>query len=227
MSGLWLARARTKQVRILAHASFNGNLTDRHLSGGWVKGGTWSYATAPSGFGQELSFAGAGVAASAGAVNLALGTLDFTVECFCKPTALTSQGTVLAQSQANGNTYGAFRIEQQGRKYNFLIGGTKINYWVGGTDPPSANAMYNAGERVHLALVRRGAVFTLYVKGNAYQTRNFDGAVYPYSEKLVVGALLDSAGNLQYQFKGTVDEVRITRGQARYLANFTPPTAPF
>lgn len=37
----------------------------------------------------------------------------------------------------------------------------------------------------------------------------------------------DNTGFYMWNFKGSIDEVRITLGEARYVANFTPPVAAF
>ena len=185
MSGLWLTRARANHPKtgtVLAHASFDGVLTDRHLSGGWVKGGTWSYATAPSGFDRELNLSGAGGVYSKYAIDLGLGTADFTAECFCSYAAATQESAVLAQS--NSAADGAFRIERQGSDYRVLLG----NAGGGWTIMPSAPAPA-VGVRHHVALVRRGAVFTLYVSGQAVSVMTYTGALHAYTANLVVGTL--------------------------------------
>jgi len=43
---------------------------------------------------------------------------------------------------------------------------------------------------------------------------------YPYG-------LIPAAGDNNYRFNGYIDDLRITKGVARYTQNFTPPTAPF
>jgi len=77
---------------------------------------------------------------------------------------------------------------------------------------------------VHLALVRNGTTWQYYINGVK------DGTEYTYSQDLslaqgaLIGRLGDSAA---YFFNGYIDDVRITKGVARYTSNFTPPTAPF
>jgi hypothetical protein len=41
---------------------------------------------------------------------------------------------------------------------------------------------------------------------------------------IVIGAKQDTGVE---RFNGFIDDLRITKGIARYTANFTPPTAPF
>ena len=77
---------------------------------------------------------------------------------------------------------------------------------------------------VHLALVRNGTTWQYYINGAK------DGTEYTYSIDLSLaqGALIGRIGDsAAYLFNGYIDDVRITKGVARYTANFTPPTAPF
>ena len=75
----------------------------------------------------------------------------------------------------------------------------------------------------HLALVRSSGTLTIYLDGTsigsvANSTNLTSGAG-------VIGAS-DSIANPNY-FNGYIDDMRITRGVARYTANFTPPTQAF
>jgi hypothetical protein len=45
-------------------------------------------------------------------------------------------------------------------------------------------------------------------------------------EQVYIGRRWDTEGTASY-FSGYIDELRITKGVARYTANFTPPTAAF
>ena len=69
----------------------------------------------------------------------------------------------------------------------------------------------------HLAVVRSGTTMTLYVDGvskGSYASASTD---FSYSGSKYVGNTVN----------GYIDDLRITKGYARYTANFTPPTAAF
>ena len=76
----------------------------------------------------------------------------------------------------------------------------------------------------HLAIVREGLTWTVYVDGQASGTPYTMGAdsYYDCSTSCYLGGF--PSGHF---FTGYTDEVRITKGIARYTSNFTPPTDPF
>ncbi len=115
---------------------------------------------------------------------------------------------------------------------------------------PAANAWY------HLAIVRHGSDFLYFVNGALIGSQSLgptgvadwtrvtpgsgpwltDGGVsanaainVTTSAILGIGAGIaaDAPVNAQSYFNGNIDEVRITKGVARYTANFTTPTGPF
>ena len=82
-----------------------------------------------------------------------------------------------------------------------------------------STATFSTGAWNHLALVRNGSAFNLYLNGTSVANLTNSSAVYSYPQATKVG------GNLNSQwFNGYLDDMRITKGYARYTANFTPPT---
>jgi hypothetical protein len=75
----------------------------------------------------------------------------------------------------------------------------------------------------HLALSYNGTTFRWFIDG--VQTLAQDGQLTgQVNNHFVVGGYENGT---QPWFNGAMDEVRVTRGTARYLTNFTPPGAPF
>ena len=75
----------------------------------------------------------------------------------------------------------------------------------------------------HLALVRKDGIVTIYVNGSGvFSVANANDL--GSSGIVTIGA---SSHNYAEIFNGYIDEVRITKGAARYTADFDPPTAPF
>jgi hypothetical protein len=75
----------------------------------------------------------------------------------------------------------------------------------------------------HCAIVRNGSTITLYVdgvsRGSGTDTTSFEGN----GGQIYIG-YNNLGGN---DFTGYIDDLRITKGVARYTTNFTPPTAAF
>jgi len=58
-------------------------------------------------------------------------------------------------------------------------------------------------------------------------TKTLNGAesVQDNSNQVFIGRYRNAS--TAFDFDGYIDDLRITKGVARYTANFTPPTAPF
>lgn len=74
----------------------------------------------------------------------------------------------------------------------------------------------------HVAHTRSGSTHRLFVDGVLKETATNSGAVGA-TDKANIG----NDPNFGPVFNGWIDEVRITKGVARYTANFTPPEAAF
>ena len=114
------------------------------------------------------------------------------------------------------NTNGHLQIYTEvGPKLVVRCGGT------GGNDAASGSSPFNPATWTHLAFVSNNLAATIYVNGLANGTGTLASAsTEPISR---IGALIFSA----YDLDGYIDDLRITKGIARYTSNFTPPTAPF
>lgn len=77
----------------------------------------------------------------------------------------------------------------------------------------------------HVAWVRSGNRWSIYVNGTERLiAASNSGTPYNSTGAFRIGNLITTNN---FPFNGYIDEFRITRGVARYQANFTPPTAPF
>jgi hypothetical protein len=72
----------------------------------------------------------------------------------------------------------------------------------------------------HLAVVRNGNVYTLYVDGVSRETTTNANIVDTGTDPLLLGF----KSGQTYPAVGYFQDIRVTKGLARYTANFTPPT---
>jgi hypothetical protein len=75
----------------------------------------------------------------------------------------------------------------------------------------------------HIAIVRNGSAWACYVDGTSRATGTFSGGISNISSGPRIGA----DQNYGRYFAGYIDEIRITKGVARYTTNFTPSTTAF
>lgn len=75
----------------------------------------------------------------------------------------------------------------------------------------------------HIAAVMSAGTLRVYVDGVGGSPTAVSNPLISNASPVTIGA----SANGQYPFAGFIDEVRITKGVARYTSDFTPPDAPF
>jgi hypothetical protein len=153
-----------------------------------------------------------------GGSALDMGTGNCTIEMWVNPaTQTTSFPSMFAP--ASGWSTGTFYIRySDGGNSKFGI------FWNSVGDPffQSTNT-YSPNAWYHVALVRNGTTFTLYVNGVADGTGTSSASL-----NLAIGGSvwLGNNGSASCNFKGYLSNVRVVKGTAVYTSNFTPSTTP-
>jgi hypothetical protein len=183
--------------------------------------GNAQISTAQSKFGgASIAFDGTGDSVSV-ANNAAFdfGTGDFTVECWVLSVAvLTSYTIQYAHIAGKGNGVGSGTYA-----LSFYQG--KIVWFANTTFTQGATALTN-NTWYHFAASREGSTLRLFVDG-LQESSTTNTLNYTSSSSFNAGDRQPGDPSAQYPLNGYIDDLRITKGVARYTANFTPPTAPF
>jgi hypothetical protein len=149
------------------------------------------------------------------------GTGDFTVEAWVYPTAVGSLDVILG-TNSGGVTGGwqiiydspnagvwNFNFQVSGGPYGFSLGSLSLNTWS------------------HIAATRSGTTVRTFVNGTQITSSTTGGGsnIAESTGTLYIGQAYENIGGRD--FNGYIDDLRITKGVARYTAAFTPPTEAF
>lgn len=146
---------------------------------------------------------------------------DFTIEAWLYPTNLnpTVAYAVISQSSSVNNEV-TIAINSSGQLYiRRETAAAALNF-------TSTNAL-TLNTWQHVAIVRSGSTVTFYKNGTANGSGNWTGNADQTSSLYIGGYWYGGSFLSGRYYFGYIDELRITKGIARYTANFTPPTAPF
>jgi len=160
--------------------------------------------------------------------NYNFGTGNFTIEFWMYSndvSGATTRGILQTSDTAGGlkTTYtSGLCIFQGSTATGSAQNGALVANIIGTSVGTNAGGIITAGAWYHIAVVRSSGVCTVYVNGTAQPvTATISGAIS--GQNLVVGGYY----NTSYLYDGYIDDLRITKGYARYAANFTPPTQAF
>lgn len=147
------------------------------------------------------------------------GSGSFTIECWIWPETLNityaqnALGTVLDLDVSLGSGTDWWVIHQNNNG-GLDFASNSANYLS------STNSVLTAQTWHHIAIVRSGSTLTWYVDGTARGTTSNSNSIGSVRD-LHIGK---QSGVNRY-FKGYIQDVRITKGLARYTSSFTPPTS--
>ena len=210
-------------VALLLHmdgANGSTTFTDSSSNARTVAGfGGAAISTGQSKFGGASALLGVGKYLTTDDIVGEFGTAPFTVECWLY---LTQAGTYFPTIFSNYATFGTSVM--------VLFEGTSGDKWeltYDGNYPgivSGADIAYN--QWVHVAVVRDADTLALYVDGVQEGTADVTGVNLDGNANAF---FINAAGDAPSVTNATgyFDEFRVTKGVARYTANFTPPTAPF
>jgi hypothetical protein len=137
--------------------------------------------------------------------TFAMGSGNWTVEMWLYPNSVASLQGLLSFGS------GSWRLFQNSQTVWFLNGAGSI---------AQTGNVFSTGQWYHIAVVKNGTTITIYVNGVSSATgtdSNTYAAATAYIGSEAAGSYLN----------GFIDDLRVTRGFARYTANFTAPTAAF
>jgi hypothetical protein len=145
--------------------------------------------------------------------DFAYGTNDFTIEMWVYRTVSGITQVLLDQRTASPTNYAPVIFINTSNALQYNDGAASVI--TGATTVP-----LNAWS--HVALSRSGTSTKLFLNGVQQGSTYTDTRNY-IATPLTIGARFNNIQN----FTGYIDEVRISKGIARYTANFTAPTTPF
>lgn len=208
----------TANTLLLANFT-NAGIFDGAMQNNLVTVGNAQINTAVTKYGTgSMYFDGSGDYLSMYATpNLTFGSGDWTVECWIYLPSLSSTYYAIA-SQRTGDTLStigwALFVNTSKVGINCSNGSSSVT--AENTTVLTTNTWY------HVAAVRTGNNLITYVNGIGSTPASFTGSVVVAGSTTYVGF---ASGSAITAFSGYIDDLRITKGVARYVTNFTPPVA--
>jgi hypothetical protein len=165
-------------------------------------------------WGDGSAFFNGGSLTTPSSADFSFGTGDFTIEFWAYPTADTFAGAMINV----GYYYDGILFRQRNGSDSLYLNGS----WVNWNSP--ANMPSNVW--THMALVREAGVVAVYANGTRLLTWNNAADLNPSGTFVTIG--VGSHSGFGEPFYGYLDELRITKGVARYSGpTATIPTGPF
>jgi len=148
------------------------------------------------------------------------GSDNFTFECWIYPLASNGDRYIVSDYTSAGQMASAsfhVLLDDGILKSYVRVGGVNVIGGLNGSTTVQLNVWH------HVALVRNGNVFTLYLNGASEATVTQSGSMNVSNEPFTIGRGGNYAG---LYTQGYIADARLVKGTAVYTSNFAAPTAP-
>ncbi len=197
----------------------------------WTASGNAQIDTAQSKFGGASGlFDGTGDYVSTSANSaFDFGTGDFTVEAWVRIAGNSAQSADASKRHAlifsvdNGSNTIPFELAIYGDSTTTGTGLQAYN----GTTAFSVTGTVSQSAWHHIALCRSGTDMRFFLNGTQMGATQTTSANFGSASQVPRIGGRPFGSNYNYYLNGWVDDLRVTKGVARYTANFTPPSAEF
>ena len=160
--------------------------------------------------------------------NFKFGSSPMTVEFWMYPTSTHStEGQIIGDWTTGGGTGPSnWTIYIQSSVLKFQV----VNAGNTGADQgyTLCSASVSINTWTHVAATFDGTYLRLFINGTLSSTQTFSSGFSvesgSYSSNIDIGDFTNFSG---YSYRGYLDDIRVTKGLARYTATFTPPSAAF
>ena len=150
------------------------------------------------------------------------GTNDFTIELWAYAISIGNY-MYLIEARNSGSQLNAWTLSfnYMGNYNNNILqfasyNGSTANLFL------SSDTAFSAGQWTHIAVTRSGTTMKMFLDGTEVASNNSAGFDFALDQNPIH---IGSRFSIEQYFNGYMSDIRITKGLARYTANFTPPTA--
>lgn len=160
-----------------------------------------------------------------------VGLGDFTIEAFAYKTSNPADNQAIVVHDSIGGTRGWLMLFQDGTGGS-VLGALTFSAWSGGTLATIyQSTAFPLNAWTHIAVTRKAGIFMLFVGGVlvASDSTHSGLSIGDPAVPLTIGHLYGTSGifGASTGMVGNLDEFRVTKGIARYDADFSIPSAPF
>lgn len=147
------------------------------------------------------------------------GSNNFTIESWINPTSSSEIVLSWGEDVSNRLDFGFYSNDLR-----FLIENSGIVERF--THPVDRSAL--AGSWHHIAVTREGNTFRLFLNGSQVTSGSYSEPAPTGNDSTVkIGVRSYSSSNAADRYEGNIDDLRVTKGVARYTQDFTPPSQAF
>ena len=154
-----------------------------------------------------------------------MGAGNFTVECWIYITSLAAAREICSiNTNTASDAYCQVRLLVNTNGSMYFLSASGATTWIPGSLTTTATGLITTNTWYHIAAVRNGNNFNLYIDGTSRLSFTSSATLYNNNNISVIAARNSNGSYGQYML-GYIDDFRVMKGYAVYTANFTPPTA--